>query len=123
MTKLIDFLLFLFAMLKGGPAPVVPIGAGERSPDWRTERNKYIKHNGSCRACGATTKLELHHKFPFHLYPELEMVKEEWITLCQDCHYLFGHLKDWKSWNPTVKEDAAEFLLQVQNRPRGRHDK
>ena len=114
MTKLIGFLLRLIASVA---VPLVAMGAGSRSPDWQTKSNEYKKHNGSCRACGATTKLEIHHIFPFHLYPELEMVEDYWITLCRDCHYLFGHLKDWKSWNPTVREDAAKFLVQVKNRP------
>ena len=116
MKQFLDFLLFLLATLKGGPAP---IGAGERSPGWQAERNKHIKGNGSCRACGATTKLEVHHILPFHLYPALEMVEENWITLCKDCHYLFGHLKDWKSWNATVVEDSRVYLNKRKNRPTG----
>jgi 5-methylcytosine-specific restriction endonuclease McrA len=89
-----------------------------RSPKWSTVRKNHIKNNPYCIACGATTKLEVHHKIPVHISPELELDPENLVTLCADpCHLMFGHLKNFKSYNEEVVEDCYVYNNKVKNRP------
>lgn len=96
-----------------------PIGGavGARSPAWNRTRNDYIQSSPECVACGRDQPLEVHHILPFHVYPSLELIPENLITLCKDCHFTFGHLRDWTSWNNTVVADAAEFRKRRDSRP------
>lgn len=94
----------------------VPLEAS-RSPKWETVRNDFIKRNRECVACGAGNALEVHHVLPFHLRRDLELVESNLVALCRDCHFYFGHLKDWSSWNEHVRTDAAAFRAKVRARP------
>lgn len=70
-------------------------------------------------ACGSCKKPEVHHIVPVHLNPDLELDPENLITLCDKyCHFIFGHLMDYKSWNVDVVGDSAEYLQKIQNKPR-----
>ena len=89
-----------------------------RSPKWQTIRKNHIKNNPYCIACGRDTKLEVHHKIPVHINPELELDPSNLVTLCSSpCHLLFGHLMNFKSYNKMVTEDSAVYLNKVKNRP------
>jgi 5-methylcytosine-specific restriction endonuclease McrA len=89
-----------------------------RSPKWQTVRKNHIKNNPCCIACGRDTKLEVHHKIPVHISPELELDPSNLVTLCSTpCHLLFGHLMNFKSYNKMVIEDCAVYLNKVKNRP------
>lgn len=57
----------------------------------------------------------MHHCIPFHLGGE-ELADENLITLCRDHHFWFGHLGDYKAWNPTVREDAAVWREKIKAR-------
>lgn len=61
--------------------------------------------------------LDVHHILPFHERPELELAEDNLATLCRGCHYLFGHFKDWKSWNVTVIADTEEYRRKRGSRP------
>jgi hypothetical protein len=43
------------------------------------------------------------------------------ITLCEHpshcCHFVFGHLLNWHSFNGAVRLDAARYLGKVLARP------
>jgi 5-methylcytosine-specific restriction protein A len=87
-----------------------------RSPKWGAVRKDWLAIHKHCAACGSSEKLQVHHKKPFHLYPELELDYENLITLCEDpkgseCHLQIGHLGNWKSFNPNVETDAREILF------------
>ena len=91
---------------------------GSRSYEWSKIRNEFLKENPTCAACGRNKKLEIHHIKPFHLNPELELDKTNLITLCDDpCHFVFGHLMNYQSWNENVVEDSQAFLNKIINRP------
>lgn len=84
-----------------------------RSPKWHGVRDAFLKDHASCAACGGTVKLQVHHKQPFHLHPDLELEPTNLITLCETvtkCHLKIGHLGNWKSFNPNVVDDAANTL-------------
>lgn len=80
----------------------------KRSSHWPTVKNKFVKSNPKCAACGSTTNLDIHHIKPFHLHPDLELDTTNLITLCMDnhCHLLIGHGNSFKAYNPNIIEDA-----------------
>jgi len=89
-----------------------------RSYKWTEVRKNHLKDNPTCIACGRDKKLEVHHKIPVHLNPELELDPANLVTLCADpCHLLFGHLMNFKSYNKLVIEDCSVYLSKVKNRP------
>ena len=89
-----------------------------RSPKWSSVRKEHLKDNNFCAACGRTKKLEVHHIEPVHLNPDRELDPSNLITLCDDpCHFIFGHLLDYKSWNKDVINDCEVYLNKVKNKP------
>jgi len=98
--------------LKGKPLSL-------RSPHWDTTRKNHLKLEPACAACGITTHLQVHHKKPFHLHPELELEQSNLITLCEQkgdagCHLKLGHLGNWKSFNPNIEADAKETMALIE---------
>lgn len=97
---------------------------GRRSSKWPALRKRIIKRDKRCAVCGSTTKLEVHHILPYHTHPELELDELNLIVLCErkrsglNCHLLMGHRGDYRSWNPTVRSDAAEWNRKLRERPR-----
>ena len=81
----------------------------KRSSKWPAVQKKHLKNNPACAACGATTKLDVHHMKPFHLHPTLELDPTNLITLCMenDCHLYVGHGDNFKAYNPNVLVDSA----------------
>ena len=83
----------------------------KRSKLWPKIRDMFIKKYRKCAICGGSKKLEVHHKKPFHLYPELELDNNNLVVLCENkkyganCHLLFGHLGNYKRYNPNIDED------------------
>lgn len=91
---------------------------GGRSWKWREIRANHLKKQPSCQACGRKDKLEVHHIIPYSISPEKELDENNLITLCsQNCHFTFGHLMDYKSWNKDVISDCANYLLKIKTRP------
>lgn len=85
-----------------------------RSPEWPRVAQEHLLHEPACVACGYKGRgLQVHHIKPFHLYPDLELDPRNLITLCEvkgrDHHLLIGHLDDWESYNPNVREDTHRF--------------
>jgi len=97
-----------------------PLGH-KRSSHWPTVRKHFLEvpGNNKCAACGGTDKIEVHHKEPFHLNPDLELDPNNFISLCESnsygivCHLTIGHLGNYKNFNPNVVEDAANILKKL----------
>jgi hypothetical protein len=94
----------------------------ERSSKWPALRKQFLQGK-SCAVCGSTKKLEAHHKEPFHLFPERELDPLNLIALCEsrkdlNCHLVFGHLGDFKSYNPSVVTDSATWHKKFDNKPK-----
>lgn len=91
-----------------------------RSPEWDTLRRKWLKDNPKCVVCDRMTKLNVHHIKPYHIYPELELDPTNLLTLCENtgmnCHFIWGHLGDWTSYNSTVMEDSKQMKEKIKNR-------
>jgi len=96
-----------------------------RSNGWAKVRAAHLEKNPSCANCGKTVKylktfrLQVHHKIPFHIAPQLELDPRNLLTLCSDprCHFDKGHLGDWKSHNQFVVYDCDFWLTKYRNRP------
>lgn len=94
-------------------------GKVARSHLWPALREKHVKLNPYCKACGSDKNLEAHHILPFSLYLEQELDPSNLITLCcagpgdVDCHLLWGHCGDWRTYNPRVEHysDVARRML------------
>lgn len=89
-----------------------------RSKYWPKVRKKHLEKQPHCMACGSTTNLEVHHIVPVHVDPNKELDEDNLITLCDKyCHFIFGHLMNYKSWNPEVQQDCLIYRDKLKNRP------
>jgi hypothetical protein len=63
--------------------------------------------------CGGRRSLIAHHEVPFHIAPDLELVETNLIPLCEakrfgiNCHFLIGHVGNWRRCNVNCRADAA----------------
>lgn len=90
----------------------------KRSPKWPNLRKQHLSNNPRCEACGTTKDLDVHHIIPVHLDPDKELDSTNLITLCsKQCHLVFGHLMNYKSWNKDVIEDCRVYYNKVKKRP------
>lgn len=112
--KMVNWLL---SQILGRAAPIAdhaPEGIGPRSPRWPACRRAWLVQHPTCAACGSREMVQVHHKAPFHLFPQRELDPTNLITLCErpgvDHHLNIGHLGDWRKFNPRVEEDAARLL-------------
>ena len=84
-----------------------------RSSRWEAVRGTHLETNSQCAACDGVISPQVHHIKPFHIYPELELDKDNLITLCENketkCHLKIGHLGSWRKENPDVIKDAKDF--------------
>lgn len=100
-----------------GFQPPLANNSHSRSPRWPALRDRVVRQAGCCAVCGATAQLTAHHILPFHLFPERELDESNLIVLCEgpvvNCHFLFGHFRNWQSYNPAVSEDAATWSERI----------
>lgn len=92
---------------------------GDRSSQWRKVRDAFIQKNPRCEVCGTKDELNVHHIVPFHIDNSLELEESNLITLCNKngCHFAFGHLYNWKSYNKNVISDVKNYRDKVISRP------
>lgn len=91
---------------------------GGRSSQWPKKRKQHLEKFPCCAVCGSYTKPEVHHIIPVHVDRSKELDDNNLITLCDKyCHFIFGHLMSWKSWNTNIVEEAARFSDIIKNRP------
>jgi len=97
-----------------------------RSPLWAALERTFIQtHKGGCASCGSTHRLQVHHKKPFHLFPELELEPSNLIVLCMDiddCHLKLGHGGSFKAYNPRIEEHAHQTHSGSKPRPIVEHE-
>lgn len=81
-----------------------------RSTQWPAVRDEYVREKKKCESCDSTERLQVHHVEPFHLRPDLELSKSNFIAMCMgenECHLKIGHGDDFKAYNPDVRLHAA----------------
>jgi 5-methylcytosine-specific restriction endonuclease McrA len=87
-----------------------------RSPKWKSIRNEHLKIYPNCMACGSKKNPEVHHIIPVHIDSDKELDSNNLITLCDKyCHFIFGHLMNWKSWNPDIVSDSLAYNTKLKN--------
>lgn len=86
----------------------------KRSPDWPAVRRLHLSREPLCQWCGGGEHVQVHHIFPFHLFPYLELYDGvngtgrdgNLISLCErpdtQCHFRQGHKGDWSSYDPGI---------------------
>lgn len=90
----------------------------DRSSKWPSLRKKHLKKQPCCMACSSCKKPEVHHIIPVSIDPSKELDESNLITLCDKyCHFIFGHLMNWKSYNSNVVKDAHQFYIKIKGRP------
>ena len=93
--------------------------AGERSSEWNKVRKEHLKVEPVCQICKTMKSLQVHHKQPFHLFPELELRQDNLITVCTsrywgfNCHFDVAHAGNFKYYNPWIDEDTLIILYIV----------
>lgn len=87
-----------------------------RSGAWPRVRREHLAENPECIACGRKKDLEVHHVQPYHKRPDLELDRSNLVSMCGDpCHFVFGHLMNWKRANPDVREDCRAYRAKIKN--------
>lgn len=95
-------------------------GGVPRSSHWTSVRREHLKLSPTCAVCGGTRDIEVHHIKPYNLFPELELVPSNLITLCNHFyhHLYFGHLGSYSSFNQSIRSDALDWFNRIKNRPK-----
>jgi len=91
-----------------------------RSPHWPHVARLFLATHAFCAGCGSVLHLQVHHRKPFHLHPELELEPTNLIVLCMDgpeCHLRLGHGDNFKAFNPGVEQDTFESKATPAKRP------
>jgi 5-methylcytosine-specific restriction enzyme A len=99
-------------LIKGKPK-------SKRSSKWPLVRYIYLKSNPLCASCGGRENLEVHHKIPVHIRPDLELEKSNLITLCEskhygiNCHLFVGHCGNYKEYNNNIDKgvNLIKYIL------------
>jgi hypothetical protein len=90
-----------------------------RAKGWRKMRRVFIKKHPRCSVCYSKKKVEVHHKIPFHIAPELELMLGNLISLCENkkyginCHLLIGHLGNYRRINMNVETDIFVWNKKI----------
>ena len=81
---------------------------------------EYRKAHPTCVVCGAKSNItngnrnDVHHLIPIHTGLERGQAWLAWTpgnlaTLCRNCHHRYGHLGNWRDYNPYLVEEAAQM--------------
>jgi hypothetical protein len=62
-----------------------------------------IRRQPWCAFCGGTKRLEAHHVTPVSECPEMADDQFNLLTLCRWCHFVVGHLCDWRRGNRSAR--------------------
>lgn len=93
----------------------------KRSDQWPRVERAFRKAHPTCAACDSAS-VQVHHVLPFHFAilldrPDLELDPRNLIALCEsedgtpanDHHLLLGHLDDFETYNPAVRQFATTY--------------
>lgn len=91
-------------------------GLIKRSSAWPKLEKEFLAKHPVCEICGSKKKLNIHHRKPFHIFPELELDPNNLITLCMSkmqCHLLIAHGDDFKAYNPNIDADVIALRKDI----------
>ena len=82
---------------------------------WQRCKRAFLKIVGKkCACCGSKKKVEVHHKLPRHIRPDLAVNHKNLIALCgggKGCHFHIGHLNSYHTYNETV-QNCCEYVMK-----------
>lgn len=93
-----------------------PVARG-RTSEWAVFRDTYAKAHPRCAVCGRPVE-NVHHGVPVHVDPTRELDPKNCYPFCRTHHFIFGHLGDWRSWNPDIENDIGIWRGKYAKRPR-----
>lgn len=70
----------------------------------RRAMKEILEEEKCCQFCLSTKSLEVHHKKPISIAPDLAAVKANLITLCKRCHFSVGHFNNYHDHNPQIDQ-------------------
>ena len=88
---------------------------------WRRVRNDYYRLYPRCAACGYDKQIQVHHIVPWHVDESLRYDMSNLVSLCQPCHFRYGHFCNWRSWNPLV-DDLCITMVPVMRKGRALYE-
>jgi hypothetical protein len=89
----------------------------QRAGEWRRVRAEHLKKYPVCEVCGRDKNLIVHHIFPVSVAPELALVENNLLTMCETpCHFMFGHFFSYHCYNREVRSMAKKFRAQLLKR-------
>lgn len=72
---------------------------------WQKCRRLFLERVGRrCVCCDSKKHIEVHHKLPRHIRPDLTVNMTNLIALCKRCHFAIGHLNSYFTYNEAVAE-------------------
>lgn len=87
-----------------------------RNPQWGSVRDVFIANHPDCCYCGRPAE-EAHHVWPVHLRPEWELDTANLRAVCRECHFIHGHLQNWKAFNPLIDSDCERHKVEIKHKP------
>jgi hypothetical protein len=67
-----------------------------QEPEVRRAMAAHREREQFCAWCGNASRLNVHHIWPIWMRPDLAAEPRNLITLCDDCHFVLGHARNWK---------------------------
>jgi len=106
------FLYYIF-----GNEEYLKLGGVSRSNLWPKVRREHLKNHPHCSVCGKIESVVPHHIKPFAQFPELELDSSNLVSLCEsagmNCHITFGHLGNFRFFNPHVLVDIEIWRRKI----------
>ena len=94
-----------------------------RHKDWRKVRKEHLRLHPYCAITGSKKKRQVHHIIPFFIRPDLELEPTNLITLSGKKilgvkpHQFFGHLGNFRRYNPDIDRDSKIWYTKIISRP------
>lgn len=106
---MLGFLRFLFR--NGG---ISALGI-RNTAVYKRVMKEYLSSHPNCEYCGRDKKLDVHHKIPVSVAPELATDKNNMVTLCRkpQCHFIIGHKGNWKDYNDKISQILSAPNAQI----------
>ena len=106
------FLYYIF-----GNPEFLKLGGVPRSSKWPKVRKEHLRLHPNCAICGRIESVVPHHIKPFAKFRELELDLNNLVSLCEsagmNCHITFGHLGDFRFFNPHVLVDIETWRKKI----------
>lgn len=80
------------------------------------------KENKHCAFCGTHKKIQIHHIVPVSHDDTLADRDDNFIALCNRCHFTLGHGNNYKSAMKNVKQLCDDRIIVLSKAPKEEDD-